>query len=156
LTDTVTIHVGNPPLVSGGAAETSHPVLTIGDALVLGGSPTAASGTPPYTYHWSLPVNPAGAGAFDDPTIANPAFHSSGSGEFLVRVEVTDAGGCTASTQSSISVAPSGPTSTVPIGSVDPTASSCGTCGTGAGPLGTLVVGVLLMTSRFRRRRRHG
>ncbi|MCK4660801.1 MAG: hypothetical protein KAV82_14875, partial [Phycisphaerae bacterium] len=63
---------------------------------VVGGTPTAALGTGPYTYLWTG----SGAAYLDDGTAANPtfdvdlAFATEGAGIYTVCVEVTDFNGC--------------------------------------------------------------
>jgi uncharacterized repeat protein (TIGR01451 family) len=55
--------------------------------VVIGGSPTASGGTPPYTYSWTPSV------VLDDPTSPNPSTSAAGT----YTVVVTDANGCQAS-----------------------------------------------------------
>lgn len=75
------ITVANPPVANAGPAKFICP-----DGNVqIGGTPTASSGTPPYTYSWSP------AGSLDNPSVANPA--ASPATTTTYTVTVTDANG---------------------------------------------------------------
>ncbi|MGQ9546749.1 MAG: PKD domain-containing protein, partial [Dehalococcoidia bacterium] len=69
-----------------------------GSSVVIGGSPTASNGTPPYTYRWSPPAG------LNDTEIANPA--ASPTGNTTYTVTVTDAHGCTDSDSVKVTVLP--------------------------------------------------
>jgi PKD repeat protein len=150
--ETIILTVGDGPSVSIGAAATIHPVISVGDALVIGGTPTASGGFPPYTYQWSIPVNPSNTGTINNPAAANPSFSAGAAGDYLIKIHVADSAGCWTETQFTVSVAASPPSSKVPV--VPPTPQMCGTCGpTGFLPSGMLLVGYLMMYSARRRRK---
>jgi C1A family cysteine protease len=152
-TGNVHVAVSTAPTVAAGISETRHPIIMIGEPLILGGSPTVHGGHPPFTYLWSIPVNPGGAGSFDNVAAANPAFSATAKGAYVIRVEVADAAGCPASTQFTVSVVDAAPYSTVPVGAVGSVAPGGGLCGAPAvAPLATMLIGVLLMSLRHRRR----
>jgi hypothetical protein len=143
----VHISVARQPAVSAGAAETHHPIVVIGDELQLGGDPTAVGGHPPYTYEWSIPVNPNGAGTISDPAAPNPVFVATDKGAYQVRLRISDAGGCADDTQFTVSAVTEPPSSSVPFLSASAAASSapCGVCG----PVGVLSTGILLAGYAF-------
>ncbi len=142
------------PSVSAGLAATYHPIIMIGDQLDIGDEPTASGGYAPYSYGWSIPVNPNLAGKIKNPTSSNPTFSATQKGAYVVRVQVTDAAGCSDETQFTISVVTDPPSSTAPIvPGLNP--GQCGTCGaTGGAALGTLLICTIVMYSRRRPGRR--
>ena len=82
-TDMVTITVNANPVVDAGP----DAGICSGSGVVVGGAPTATSGTPPYTYNW------APAGGLSSTTTANPTANPAGTTTYTVTV--TDANGCT-------------------------------------------------------------
>lgn len=62
--------------------------IVSGETTVLGGSPAASAGTPPYTYHWVLL---SGNGSLGAASAANPVFTASGPGRATAQLLVTDA-----------------------------------------------------------------
>lgn len=150
---TATINVSSPPTVSGGEAELRHPIILIGVGQMLGDDPTASGGRPPYVFEWTIPVNPGGAGTLSDPSSSNPIFSASAKGGYTIHVKVTDAAGCTAETQFTLTVVLEAPSTLVPVvpgASVAP----CGLCGSAAAaPMLALVAGYgVLWFRRIRRR----
>jgi len=83
-TDTMTVLVYPLPIVDAGADDT----LCFGANTVIGGSPTAAGGTPPYSYLWTP------AATLDDSTFANPTTTPTVTTTYIVIV--TDTNGCLA------------------------------------------------------------
>ncbi|MDI6793099.1 MAG: right-handed parallel beta-helix repeat-containing protein [bacterium] len=81
-TDSVVVTVNPNPTASAGLDQT----IAFGNSVVIGGSPTASGGTPPYTYSWSPTIG------LNDPTLANPT--ASPSDTTIYTVTVTDANGC--------------------------------------------------------------
>ncbi|KAA3609214.1 MAG: T9SS C-terminal target domain-containing protein [Calditrichaeota bacterium] len=71
-----------PPVVDAGA---DH-FITEYQSVQLGASPTASSGTPPFTYSWTPTAG------LDDPNSANPVAAPNSATEYTVTV--TDAAGC--------------------------------------------------------------
>ncbi len=150
----VVINVTNPPTVSGGAAEERHLIVLIGEQVALGGNPTAAGGRAPYTYEWSIPLNPGGAGLLSNPASANPTFTAGAKGGYTIHLKVTDAAGCTTETQFSLTVVTDPPSTLVPV-TPGGGAVPCGLCGSAAAaPLITLAVGYSLVWFRRSLRRR--
>ncbi|MFH1419640.1 MAG: S8 family serine peptidase [Planctomycetota bacterium] len=154
VTEMVHISVGDGPTVSAGTAETYHPIIMVGAELPLGGSPTGSGGTLPYSYGWSIPVNPNDGGTISDVTAANPTFSATEIGAYVIRLQLTDASGCPAETRFTVSVVKDPPSSTAPIvPGLNP--GQCGTCGaTGAASLGTLFICCVVLYSRRRPSRR--
>ncbi len=66
------------------------------EQVILGGNPTAAFGLPPYSYNWSP------ATYLNDATLANPL--ATPEAGITYSVEVTDANGCSVSSEISINV----------------------------------------------------
>ncbi len=90
------------------------------DSVRIGGSPTAAGGTGPYTYTWS-----PSSGVTPSTTIANPYVKGIGSTTSYF-VTVTDNLGCTASDEMSISIL----SATIAV-SITPTGSTTWCAGSG-------------------------
>ena len=85
--------VQNPTLiVDAGSTQT----IQSGDSAVLGGSPTANSGTPPYTYVW----NPSSS--LNNATIANPT--ATPTSNTTYSLTVTDSKGCSATDNVQVNV----------------------------------------------------
>jgi PKD repeat protein len=68
-----------------------------GSSVVIGGSPTASGGTPPYTYSWT-PTTGLNDGSIANPT-ASPAVNTT------YTVTVTDSKGCTDSDDATVTLA---------------------------------------------------
>jgi hypothetical protein len=62
--------------------------IVSGGTTVLGGTPAASAGTPPYTYHWILL---SGSGSLDATSAANPVFTAGGPVRATAQLLVTDA-----------------------------------------------------------------
>jgi hypothetical protein len=92
------------PTVLVASAGASHAICT-GGSIQIGGSPTASGGTAAYGYSWS-PVT-----GLDNATIANPT--ASPASTTLYTVTVTDANGCTANSQMTVTVHPLPTTSAI-------------------------------------------
>lgn len=90
--NTVIVHVPKALVVDAGA----NSAITQNQQVILGGSPTAQFGFPPYQYNWSP------ATGLNDPTWSNP-FAAPGD-TTTYSVEVTDANGCTQSDQVTVNV----------------------------------------------------
>lgn len=84
-TATTTISAFPLPIADAGADQT----IVEGDAVQIGGSPTASGGTAPYTYAWTP------ATGLNDATLANPTASPTTTTEYIV--VVTDANNCTGS-----------------------------------------------------------
>jgi len=156
-TATVHIGVGDGPTISAGLAETYHPIITIGDALALGGAPTASGGYPPYFYDWTIemtvPANLESAAVISNPNSANPTFTANTKGAYVIHMAVTDTAGCTAETQFTVTVVNDPPYSTFPGTDINP--GACGTCGaTGAASMGSMLGAYLMVLSGRRLARR--
>jgi hypothetical protein len=80
--DDVTVTVNPNPVADAGPNASILP----GESVIIGGSPTASGGTPPYTYLWSPAMG------LDDPTLPNPT--ASPAATTTYTVTVTDANGC--------------------------------------------------------------
>ena len=80
--DTVVVTINPVPVANAGADKNIAP----GGNVQIGGSPTATSGTAPYSYSWT-----PGAGLNND-AIANPTASPASTTEYIV--VVTDANGC--------------------------------------------------------------
>lgn len=80
--DTTVITYRTSPTASAGADQD----VCEGDSITLGGSPTASSGSSPYTYNWT--------GETEVPPVANPKITPDGTGNLVVTV--TDVYGCMA------------------------------------------------------------
>jgi hypothetical protein len=154
VTKDVIVNVTNPPTASAGDAASRHPIIVIGDALVLGGSPTASGGNPPYAYEWTIPTNPGGVGVISDPAAANPTFSATAKGGYVIRLKVTDASTCTAETQFTVTVVAEAPSTLVPVTPGAGSTAPCGLCGSAAAlPMLCLTVGYGLVWCRRCRRR---
>ncbi len=70
--------------------------ITAGGSVVIGGSPTASGGTPPYTYSWTPTTD------LNDASIANPT--ASPAVNTTYTVTVTDSKGCTDSDDVTVTV----------------------------------------------------
>ncbi|HVP13218.1 MAG TPA: thrombospondin type 3 repeat-containing protein [Phycisphaerae bacterium] len=140
---TLPIVVSDPPTASAGIAETYHPIIVVGDQLPLGGEPTASGGHPPYTYSWTIPSNEGGAGTISDSSSPNPVFIAYAKGAFVIHLDVVDAGGCTASTECSVTVVTDPPASTLPPGT-EPSTTTPSACGATCGPAGVLTTWAVL------------
>jgi endonuclease/exonuclease/phosphatase family metal-dependent hydrolase len=92
-TDQVNVTVNPLPIVDAGADRS----ICFAQTVRLGGNPTASGGTPPFTYKWA-----PSAGLLDPPNVANPKARPSNTTTYTV--EVTDAKGCKASDQVTITV----------------------------------------------------
>ncbi len=99
--DTATVVVGVEP----GPTASAGPdrigcwsIKTEGAQVQLGGSPSAAGGTPPYTYAWSPQAG------LDNPASANPTFSTLQMGTFTFVLTVTDARGCSDSDTVTVTV----------------------------------------------------
>jgi len=155
VTEDILINVTTPPTATAGAPEQQHQIIVIGDALPLGGSPTASGGNPPYTYAWTVPTNPGGAGAISDPAAANPTFSATAKGGYSVHLRVTDASNCTDETQFTLTVVADAPSTLVPVTPGAGATAPCGLCGAASAlPMLTLCVGYGLVWFRRNRRRR--
>ena len=84
-TDEVTLTVWQNPVADAGA---DFGICESTPSTVIGGSPTATLGTPPYSYSWSP------AAGLSSTTASNPTFTHSGVGLYTFVVTVTDAHGC--------------------------------------------------------------
>jgi parallel beta-helix repeat protein len=71
-------------------------IITSGSSVVIGGSPTASGGLPPYTYNW-VPST-----GLNNPTTANPT--ASPTTTTVYSVTVTDSKGCTGSDNMTLTV----------------------------------------------------
>ncbi len=143
-----------PPSVDAGEVAQYHPVIMVNEALNLGGAPTATGGHPPYDYGWSIPLNPDGAGSISDPTAPNPIFTATEKGAYVVRVQITDLGGCSAETWFTISVVTDPPSSLVPV-TPGGSAVACGLCAPASGAtIAMFIVGYLALYAGRRSRRR--
>ena len=95
---TVTEPTSPPPVADAGPDRSA-----CGDGRVrIGGSPTATSGVPPYTYSW-MPV-----AGLDDPTSSNPIVTVTGAATYVVTV--TDSVGGTDTDEMSLALLPVTPT----------------------------------------------
>ncbi|WP_148115048.1 beta strand repeat-containing protein, partial [Chryseotalea sanaruensis] len=81
----ITLTVRANPIADAGAASID---VCEGDAVALGGSPTATAGAGSYTYSWSP------ATGLNNATIANPTLTASSAGNVVYTVTVTDANTC--------------------------------------------------------------
>ncbi|NTW33250.1 MAG: hypothetical protein HGB12_11620, partial [Bacteroidetes bacterium] len=81
--DSVTVTVNPLPIAEAGQNTT----ICLGSCIIIGGSPTASGGTPPYTYDWS-PI-----ATLDIPTNSNPEACPLVTTTYFVTV--TDSKGCT-------------------------------------------------------------
>jgi hypothetical protein len=70
--------------------------ITAGGSAVIGGSPTASGGIPPYTYSWTPTTG------LNDPAIANPTASPARTTTYIVKV--TDNKGCTDSDNMTVSI----------------------------------------------------
>lgn len=86
----------DPPVLAANAGSNQN--YCIGPAIILGGSPTATGGTPPYSYNWGPP------GGLSSTIVANPS--ASPATNTLYMVTVTDANGCIVTNSVNISVFP--------------------------------------------------
>lgn len=111
--DSMTFTVVPNPTANAGAMDT----VCAGQAIQIGGSPTAMGGTAPYTYSW----NPASG--LNNPALANPMAMPVATTQYSVTV--TDANGCTGTGSVIIQVLPS------PAADAGPDISICG----GTGPV---------------------
>ena len=75
-------------------------------SLPLGGATVATGSTPPYTFAWSILSGPAGGGEVLSPTDERARFHPTLAGDYVIQVEVSDAGvpPCVASDSLAVSV----------------------------------------------------
>lgn len=154
LTAAAQLVVEYTPSVEAGAVSQYHPILIVGQTLDLGGAPTATGGHQPYEYGWSIPVNPGGAGSISDATAANPTFTATEKGGYVIRVQITDLGGCSAETQFTVTVVTDPPSSLVPI---TPPAGdiACGMCAPANGAtIALFLAGYLALYAGRRRRHR--
>ena len=71
-------------------------IITSGGSTIIGGSPTASGGIPPYTYNWTP------ATGLNNPTLANPS--ASPTTTTIYSVIATDSKGCTGSDNMTLSV----------------------------------------------------
>ncbi|MFH0865651.1 MAG: immunoglobulin domain-containing protein [Bacteroidota bacterium] len=102
----------NPEII----ADAGNPqTICFGNCVILGGSPTASGGTPPYSYQW-VP-----AAALNDSSLPNPTACPSTTTTFCITI--TDVAGCTATDCVTITVDPE---ITVTFSTTDP--SFCGGC----------------------------
>ncbi|SFC18102.1 hypothetical protein SAMN05421780_103182 [Flexibacter flexilis DSM 6793] len=90
-TDTITV-APLPVVVAG-----SNVVIPLGSQYSLGGSPTATSGTPPYTYVWSAVAGSlANVTQLSSINDANPVFTPTVAGTYRFAIDVTDFNNCKA------------------------------------------------------------
>jgi len=82
--DTVGFTLSNPDIISVNAGE--DVTLCAGGSVSLGSSPTAANGTPPYTYAWSPTTG------LDNPTSSNPTANATVTTTYILTV--TDDNAC--------------------------------------------------------------
>ncbi len=92
--DVVTVTVNANPIVDAGA----DAGICSGSGVVIGGTPTASSGTAPYTYSW------APAGGLSSTTVSNPTANPAGTTTYTVTV--TDANGCSGTDMVMVTVSP--------------------------------------------------
>ena len=90
--DTVRITVNPLPVVNAGGPDT----VCAGTVVTLGGSPTATSGTGPYTYHWSPGLY------LNSVVTANPV--ATPQSNLTYELTVTDSVGCSASATVAVKV----------------------------------------------------
>ncbi len=119
-TDDVTVTVNPNPIANAGL----DLVVCDGTSNLIGGNPTATSGTSPYNYSW-LPVT-----GLDNPALSNPTATISSAQNYSVIV--TDANGCTAIDAMNVTVTPmpvatAGNDQTICIGDMVPLQSGGGT-----------------------------
>jgi len=92
--DAMTV-TANPNIVADAGPDVT---LVIGGSTAIGSAPTAAGGTPPFTFSW-LPTT-----GLNDPTLANPIAMPTDTTTYTVTV--TDAIGCTATDSMIVNVLP--------------------------------------------------
>jgi predicted GH43/DUF377 family glycosyl hydrolase len=90
--DNKTVIIDAKPTVSAGPDRT----ITLGSSIVIGGSPTATGGIPPYTYIW-VPAT-----GLNNSTIPNPTASPANTTTYVVTV--TDSKGCTGSDNMTLTV----------------------------------------------------
>jgi len=93
-TDMVTVTVNPVPVATAGA----DVAICDGDAVTIGGAPTGAAGTPPYTYSW------APTSGLSAPNVANPTASPAATTHYTVTV--TDANGCQSTDEIVVTVNP--------------------------------------------------
>ncbi len=89
----VTVEILDAPTADAGGPYAKCPA----DALLLDG--TAADGTAPYTFAWT-----ATGGSFDDVTLEDPTYNMMVPGIYTLTLTVTDANGCTATSETEVTV----------------------------------------------------
>jgi cytoskeletal protein CcmA (bactofilin family) len=90
--DTVVVTIHPQPVANAG----SDQIITSGNSVQIGGSPTASGGTSPYSYSWSP------SAGLDDASIANPTASPSSTTEYIVTV--TDDNGCSDSDTMTVTI----------------------------------------------------
>lgn len=95
--DTVVIQLNDPDpiLVDAGPDAT----LCSGGSVTIGGSPTAANGSPPYTYTWTPSTG------LSDPNVANPTASPANSQTYIISIQ--DSGGCVNTDTVNVNIDPS-------------------------------------------------
>ena len=88
----------DPDMVQADAG--ANRTMTTGEVLTLGGDTAARGGSPPYLYEWTL------LGEFGDERVAdaNPTFNPTLPGVYVVKLEVTDASGCSSTALTEVRV----------------------------------------------------
>ena len=92
--DSVTVTVNLRPNASAGPSKG----ICEGESTLIGGSPTASGGTPPYTYAWS-PTS-----GLNDPALANPTAAPNATTNYTVTV--TDSNSCTRTAVTTVTIHP--------------------------------------------------
>ncbi len=155
-TDTATLRVGENLIINIKHPDHPHPILTVGEVYEAGAGFEVSGGIPPYIYDWTVLSGPGGSFSGADP--ANPNFSSNAPGSYIIRLTVTDQGGCLTQTQFTLTVVTNPPSSKVPVG-VEPPAATTTVCGVGlCGPTGVVsllaTLAGMLALRPYRRRRR--